>query len=69
MAVSSKQFYKRKPTDAIWWVDNTEETGLFEFSFDRKTVYNLFADYPENLTPEQRAIFDRENPHWRTLLS
>lgn len=63
--VESSKFYKRKPSDRIWWVDTTEETGLFEFSFDRKEVFNLFEDYPWKLTPEQKELFDKENPQWQ----
>ena len=57
-------FYKNEPADRIWWVDNIEETGVFEFSFDKKTVFNLFQDYPWKLTTEQKRIFDKENPFW-----
>lgn len=69
MAVASSSFYKNKPNDVIWWVDDPETTGAFEFSFDRVTVFNLFADYPQALTQEQKDIFDRENPQWAKLLS
>ena len=65
--VASNKFYKRNPKDIIWWVDDTEVTGVWEFSFDRQTVFNMFADYPEALTPEQKAIFDRENPQLAEL--
>ena len=34
-------------------------------SVDRKTVFNLMTDYPEKLTPEQKEIFDKENPYWK----
>ena len=64
MESDNKEFYKENPTDLIGWVDNPDVLGVWEFSFDKKTVYNLFADYPHNLTPEQKAIFDRENPYW-----
>lgn len=62
MAVSSS-FYKNKESDVVWWVDNPEETGTFQFSFDRKTVYDLFKDY-YTLPPDKKAIFDKENPEW-----
>lgn len=57
-------FYKKNKTDKIWWVDDTEVIGEFRFSFDRKKVFNLFADYPWKLTAEQKRIFDKENPFW-----
>lgn len=62
--VSSKHLYKNNPSDKVWWLDNPEELGVFVFTFDRKTFFNLFQDYPHKLTPEQRMIFDNENPHW-----
>ena len=62
--VSSREFYKENENDVIWWVDNTDQVGLWEFSFDKKEIFNLFRDYPYALTPEQKAIFDRENPYW-----
>lgn len=58
------KFYKNNPSDAVWWVDNRDKVGVFEFSFDKKEVFNLFADYPHKLTPEQKAIFDKDNPYW-----
>ena len=58
-------FYKNNPTDQIWWVDNFEKVGVRLFSFDKKKIYNLFADYPHNMMPEEVAIFNRENPYWR----
>ena len=61
---SSKHLYKNNSSDRIWWVDNPEELGVFEFTFDREHYFNMFADYPWKLTPEQKAIFDRENPYW-----
>lgn len=58
------KFYKEKPSDLIWWVDTSDKDGVFLFSFDKVKVYNLFTDYPHKLTPEQKAIFDKENPYW-----
>lgn len=57
-------FYKENPEDRIFWVDNPEVIGEFLFSFDKKKVYNLFADYPYGLSAEERRIFDEENPYW-----
>lgn len=57
-------FYKNNPNDLIWWAQEMDTVGQFLFSFDKKTVYNLFRDYPHKLTPEQKEIFDKENPHW-----
>lgn len=59
------RFYKENKNDRIWWVDDTDHVGEFQFSFDRKKVFNLFQDYPWKLTREQKAIFDEENPYWR----
>lgn len=59
------RFYKNEKTDTIWWVDNSDTIGEWLFSFDKKTVFNMFADYPHNLTPEQKEIFDKENPYWK----
>ena len=63
--MQSDKWYKNEPTDKIWWLDNTDEkVGEWIFSFDKKTTYNMFADYPHNLTKEQKEIFDKENPYW-----
>lgn len=58
-------FYKKNKNDKIWWIDNIDTIGEFLFSFDKKTIFNLFADYPHNLTAEQKEIFDKENPYWK----
>lgn len=64
MAQSNK-WVKNNPTDKIWWLDNAEEAkGEWLFSFDRKTIYNMFSDYPHKLTAEQKETFDKENPYW-----
>lgn len=58
------EFYKKKDEDSVWWVDNKEQVGEHLFSFDKKKVFNLFRDYPYELTSEEKEIFDRENPYW-----
>lgn len=63
------KFYKNSPDDKIWWVNNPETVGEWLFSFDKKTVFNMFADYPHKLTAEQKAIFDAENPFWKDFFS
>lgn len=68
MASSKYVFTHEKPGDVIWWVEAPiDKDGEFLFSFDRERVYNFFADYPQELTPEQKAIFDRENPELASL--
>ena len=58
-------WYKNKPTDKIWWLDNPNKVGEWVFSFDKKKTFNMFADYPHALTKEQKSIFDAENPYWK----
>lgn len=68
MAQDKKQtvvFYKNEPTDTIFWIDNPENKGVFLFTFDKKKIFNLFADYPHNLSVDQKAVFDKENPYWK----
>lgn len=59
------EFYKENPSDSIWWVDTSDRDGEFLFSFDKEKIYNLFADYPHNLSPAEKELFDRENPYWK----
>lgn len=57
-------FRKNNENDVIWWVDNPDVIGEWLFSFDKKTIFNMFRDYPYKLTAKQKAIFDKENPYW-----
>ena len=59
------KFYKENPGDSILWVDTTDRVGEFMFTFDKARIFHLFRDYPYKLTPEQKRIFDNENPYWR----
>lgn len=63
------EFYKENDTDKVWWVDNSDKDGVFEFSFDKIKIYNLFRDYPHELTPEEKAVFDNENPYWKNFFT
>ncbi len=60
----STRYYKNKKTDKIWWIRDPDICGVWEFTFDKKVIFNMFQDYPEKLTKEQKEIFDKENPFW-----
>lgn len=62
-------FYKNNPSDKIWWVENLDVKGEFLFSFDKKKIFNLFRDYPYELTKKQKEIFDKENEYWRDFFA
>lgn len=57
-------FRKKNDTDRIWWVEDPKSIGEHLFSFDKKKVYNLFADYPHKLNKEEIETFNKENPFW-----
>ena len=57
-------FYKNNEESKIWWIDKIDFRGELLFSFDQQKIYNLFLDYPHNMTEEEVRIFDRENPFW-----
>lgn len=62
------RWYKNNPDDNIWWKDTSEKCiGEWVFSFDKKTEFNMFRDYPHALTSEQKKIFDEENPYWKNF--
>lgn len=58
------EWYKDDPEGQIWWKETPGIEGEFIFSFDKKTEFNMYQDYPWKLTPEQKEIFDAENPFW-----
>ena len=62
-------FYKDSEDSKVWWIDKIGVIGEFLFSFDKKKIYNLFLDYPHNMTEEEIKIFDSENPFWRDFFS
>ena len=40
------------------WIRNTNQKGEFLFTFDGERVYNLFQDYPHELTAKQKEILE-----------
>lgn len=58
-------FYKNNEESKIWWIDKIDFRGELLFSFDQQKIYNLFLDYPHNMTEEEVRIFDSETPFWR----
>ncbi len=62
--MSNKELFKKNSGDLIQWVDDPDTFGMWEFTFDGKEFFNMFADYPDKLTQEQKKIFDAENPFW-----
>ena len=63
-----KEFYKKSENNKVWWVENSEQIGAIEFSFNRKKIYNLFRDYPYKLSEKEIKIFDAENPYWANFV-
>ena len=61
------EFSKKNPNDQMWHVRDIQCFGPVLFSFDKKTIYNFWEDYPQNLTPEQKEIFDKEEPFWKNF--
>lgn len=62
-------FYKDNINDKIWTVERIGYRGPFLFSFDAKTIYNFWSDYPENLSHEEVEIFKKEFPDLADLKS
>ena len=49
-------FYKDSEESKVWWIDKIDVRGEILFSFDQKKIYNLFRDYPHNMTEEEVRI-------------
>ena len=69
MKKSGFVWVKNYPTDKISWKRNNEENLVFRFDNQPDTEFYLFSDYPWKLTPEQKEVFDRENPFWADFFS
>lgn len=59
--------YKASADRKIWQVETPNKKGEFLFTFDKKKVFNFFHDYPEKLTDEEIAIFEKEYPELAAL--
>lgn len=58
-------FTKKHKKDKVWRAHpKVKKMGPMLFSFDKKTVFNVFSDYPQELTKEEKEIFDKEYPFW-----
>ena len=60
--VNGLDLYKSDESLKIWRVETPDRKGEFLFTFDCKKVFNFFHDYPEKLTDEEIAIFEKEYP-------
>ena len=63
MAKNKLGFFKINPSDKTIWVD-IPNRRVIAFTFDKKKIFFLYQDYPHKLTPEEKEIFDKENPFW-----
>lgn len=59
--------YKKHKNDKVWWLDFIDQVGRNEFTFDKEKVYSLWKDYPDNLTEEEKELFDSENMFWKEV--
>ena len=64
----SGYFYKNHPDDKIWWYSDGT-VGSLRISFDKKTILDLWDDYPAKFTKEEKELFDKENPYWAQFFS
>lgn len=63
-----ESYYHKHEDDICWWKDSRKMYGPI-VSFDQVHDLYLFRDYPHEFTPEQKEIFDRENPFWKDFFS
>lgn len=62
--VKLEPWERNKKGGHIWWTAPEGSLGEHLFSFDKNKVFNLFRDYPNELTPEQKELFDKEETYW-----
>ena len=58
------EFYKEDDENTIWSVRDLKHIGPVLISFDKKKIYNLWCDYPNEFTKDEIAIFKKEMPFW-----
>ena len=62
-----ERYFYREKGKQIWEVGYKEDIqGPWEFSFDRKKIYNLWTDYWD-MTDEERELFKKEHPLMASL--
>ncbi len=55
----------KEPTGSGFrWLENPDRIGEMLFTFDGERIFNLFRDYPHELSEEQVRSFDEANPFW-----
>lgn len=54
----------KQDANGFHWIRNPEQKGERLFTFDDIHIYNLFKDYPNALSKEEKAVFDQQNPFW-----
>ncbi len=58
-------FQKKSRKSKVYWTAPAGECiGVMLFSLDKKNIYNLFYDFPHNLTDEEVKIFCKSEPFW-----
>ena len=50
--------------ETIYRVKDLKHIGGILISFDKKTIYNLWTDYPQKFTPGQIETIRKEIPYW-----
>ena len=66
--IDADGFYKEHKTSKIYWKKG-DSIGQLLISFDKKKVYNLWQDYPQNMSKEEIEIFNKEEPYWAVFFS
>lgn len=64
-----EDFHKNSRDSQIWWTNKIDSVGELNISFDRKKIYNLFEDYPYNMSQEEIKIFEEEEHYWASFFA